>query len=123
MTGKWNPSGIGLFTYRPASWLGATASLVTLVSIRPATATVVIGGREDLTITALELSGATATSGGPLSGRVNAQYRAHAVAVPGMIEGDSLVFDEPQLAVAPGQTVAFYEGDRVLGGAIISATR
>jgi tRNA-specific 2-thiouridylase len=33
-----------------------------------------------------------------------------------------LVFDEPQTAVAPGQTVAFYQGDRVLGGALIAST-
>jgi tRNA-specific 2-thiouridylase len=116
--------GIGAFTVGQRRGLGvATGEPRYVVSIRPDTATVVIGGREDLTVTTLELSGATATSGGALNGRVYAQYRAHAVAAPGMIEGDRFVFDEPQLAVAPGQTVAFYDGDRVLGGAIISATR
>jgi tRNA U34 2-thiouridine synthase MnmA/TrmU len=38
------------------------------------------------------------------------------------LDGDRLVFSGVQQAVAPGQTVAFYEDDRVLGGALISGT-
>ena len=33
--------------------------------------------------------------------------------------GVSVVFDQPQRAVTPGQSVVFYEGDTVLGGGII----
>lgn len=48
------------------------------------------------------------------------QYRAHGEAVEAVWNGDATVtFIEPQLAVAPGQTAAFYNGDEVLGGAII----
>jgi tRNA-uridine 2-sulfurtransferase len=32
-----------------------------------------------------------------------------------------VVFDQPQAAVTPGQSVVFYDGDRLLGGGIISA--
>jgi tRNA-specific 2-thiouridylase len=31
-------------------------------------------------------------------------------------ERAELVFDEPQIAVTPGQAVVFYEGDVVVGG-------
>jgi tRNA U34 2-thiouridine synthase MnmA/TrmU len=33
---------------------------------------------------------------------------------------DSLFFTDPQEAVAAGQTVAFYDGEKVLGGALIA---
>ena len=51
-----------------------------------------------------------------------AQYRAHGEPVPATLHQDRLLFAEPQLAVAPGQTVAFYDDERVLGGALIADT-
>ena len=51
-----------------------------------------------------------------------AQFRAHGDAVAGSLSGDELIFDEPQTAIAPGQTIAFYDGDVVLGGALIAST-
>jgi tRNA-specific 2-thiouridylase len=33
-----------------------------------------------------------------------------------------VVFDEPQRAVTPGQSVVFYDGEACLGGAVIAAT-
>ena len=51
-----------------------------------------------------------------------AQYRAHGEPVPATLHDDRLLFAEPQEAVAPGQTVAFYDGDRVLGGGLITET-
>ena len=64
----------------------------------------------------------TSVSGDRLPERVQAQYRAHGDPAPATLYmGDSphVEFDRPQYAIAPGQTVAFYDGDEVLGGAII----
>lgn len=91
-----------------------------VVRIEPETATIVLGSREDLRVGEVELTQTTWTSSDPGEARVMAQYRAHGELVPATLQGDSLRFDEPQKAIAPGQTVAFYNGDEVLGGALIS---
>lgn len=95
-----------------------------VTDIHAHTNTVVIGTKDDLArkeVTAREM---TTVSGRPLeAGRVLAQYRAHGNAVPARITFNGAVrieFEEPQHALAPGQTVAFYDGDEVLGGAIIA---
>ncbi len=64
----------------------------------------------------------TWTEGDPFSGQIKAQYRAHGEPVEATLHDDRLLFAEAQEAVAPGQTVAFYDGDRVLGGGLIAET-
>ena len=93
-----------------------------VTDILPSTNTVVIGRREQLARVDVDLRELTTVSGERLPRRVLAQYRAHGEAVPATLLDDArpaIRFDEPQFALAPGQTVAFFEGDEVLGGAII----
>ncbi len=93
-----------------------------VTDIRPESNTVVIGHRERLARQEVPIRDLTSVSGDRLGGRIQAQYRAHGepAAATLMVGASPLVrFDEPQFAIAPGQTIAFYEGDEVLGGAII----
>ena len=94
-----------------------------VVRIDAETHTVVLGSREDLEVTEIKVAGLTGTNGAAPQGGVLAQYRAHGEAVKAVLEGNTLRFATPQRAIAPGQTVAFYDGDRVLGGALIAGVK
>jgi tRNA U34 2-thiouridine synthase MnmA/TrmU len=48
------------------------------------------------------------------------QFRAHAAPVVARLDGDTLVFETLQPRVAPGQVVAFYDGDVCCGGGIVA---
>ncbi len=93
-----------------------------VVRIDSESATVVLGSRDDLLVAGVELSDVTWTGGVGGTGDLMAQYRAHGDPVAASLAGSTLMFEEPQAAVAPGQTVAFYNGDEVLGGALITST-
>ena len=115
--------GIADFTVGQRRGLGvAVGEPRFVVRIEPATSTVVIGERDHLATKGVVLDKITATSGSLEDGAVIAQYRAHGEPVRASLSGSTLAFEEPQEAVSPGQTVAFYEGDRVLGGALITET-
>jgi tRNA-specific 2-thiouridylase len=97
-----------------------------VLSISPATATVVVGPAEALDVRVVV--GTRARWAGPVhSGRCLAQVRAHGAALPAHVdvEGDgvTVTFDEPLRGVAPGQAVVLYDGDRVLGAATVESAR
>ncbi len=87
------------------------------VAVDAGTATVTVGRREDLLDTELALTDLV-WADGPVRGPVLAQCSAHGEVRTGVLDGDVLRWDRPQPRVAPGQSVAFYTGDEVLGGAI-----
>ncbi|HEY5685295.1 MAG TPA: tRNA 2-thiouridine(34) synthase MnmA [Acidimicrobiia bacterium] len=116
--------GITGFTVGQRRGLGvAVGAPQYVIDVRPETATVVIGPKQALEVTGVEVARQTSVAGSPVQGRVLAQYRAHGEAVPAEVDGANVRFESPQYAVAPGQTVAFYRGDEVLGSAIISSVR
>ncbi|HEU4917086.1 MAG TPA: tRNA 2-thiouridine(34) synthase MnmA [Acidimicrobiia bacterium] len=93
-----------------------------VVGIDPRSSTVVVGRRDELAVGGAMLSQLTWSAGHPVSGRVVAQYRAHGDPVEATIHGNRLLFTDRQEAVAPGQTVALYDDNRVLGGALVAET-
>jgi len=116
-------SGIAGFTIGQRRGLGVALGEPRFVQrIEPETATIVLSTREELLVSGVELHQVTWTTSETASGNVIAQYRAHGQPVPAVLDGERLTFSDPQEAVAPGQTVAFYDDDLVLGGALIADT-
>jgi len=95
-----------------------------VVDIDPGSASVVIGTREDLLAEGCRVEGVTFVSGRPPqtpAASVKLRYRSRPV--PARLDADGsdcmVCFDEPQEAVAPGQSAVFYDGDEVIGGGTI----
>jgi tRNA-specific 2-thiouridylase len=89
------------------------------VSVDHATSTVVVGSHADLLTEGTALRDLTWVDRAVSAGtEVRAQVSAHGRAVPATFEGDRLRWSAPQRRVAPGQTVAFYDGDAVVGAGL-----
>ncbi len=116
--------GIADFTVGQRRGLGvAVGEPRFVIRIDPGASTVVIGPREALGVDGVALDQITWTSGEASEGPVMAQYRAHGDPVAARISDETLRFEERQEAISPGQTVAFYRDEVVLGGALIASTR
>jgi tRNA-specific 2-thiouridylase len=125
-------AGVHRFTIGQRKGLGLSSSEpLYVLEIKPESAQVVVGSRDDLGRTQLTASGVNWVSGQPPEGwrRVSAQIRHRHAAAPAKVrtlaptpdatknEGRAeLEFDTPQTAITPGQAVVFYDGDEVLGG-------
>ena len=93
-----------------------------VIDIQPETNRVVLGHREELLSPGLTASGMNWLITPP-TGEIEAaaviRYRHPGVQARITPQGGGsvmVVFETPQSAVAPGQAVAFYDGDRLLGG-------
>ncbi len=66
------------------------------------------------------MAGVTFVDGEPPAAdeTVLVQVRAHGTPFEGVLDGDVVRFARPQPRVAPGQVVAFYRDDVVLGGGL-----
>lgn len=91
------------------------------LSVDVAAATVVVGTEADARAERVAVDRASLSwvdDAVPAGRAVLAQSSAHGVPAAGLWEGDGVRWDEPQRPVAPGQTVALYDGDRVLGAGL-----
>lgn len=109
-----------------------------VLDVSPVTRTVTVGTAADLDVRtvvtgrptwcsdapALPLASAVASSSASLVPlRAHVQMRAHGEAVAASVtevpDGLCILLDAPARGIAPGQTAAVYDGDRVLGSATI----
>jgi tRNA-specific 2-thiouridylase len=100
----------------------AQAEPMYVLALRPAERQVVVGPKASLEQVRLTASGINWIALPPADERrVAAQIRHHHQAAPAAVrplaDGRAeVLFDEPQLAISPGQAVVFYDGDSVVGG-------
>jgi len=113
--------GVASFTIGQRRGVGvATGERRYVVDLDAPTATVVLGRREDLLRQAVELRDLRFVHEPPAADRpLDVQVRAHGTPVSGCFDGTSVRFDHPQPRVAPGQVVALYDGDALIGGGIV----
>jgi tRNA-specific 2-thiouridylase len=100
-----------------------------VLAIRPAERTVVVGGAADLLVDEVVVGSPSWLADPAEPGRrLGLQVRAHGREMPvtlTRVSGSRVVAvpDDPVPAVAAGQTVALYDGTRVLGGGIAETVR
>ena len=101
----------------------ATGTPMYVLRLDPAEARVTVGPREELAECSLQAGGINWIAGTPPEAprRITARIRhrhvgASATVSPIGADRATVTFDEPQLAITPGQAVVFYDGEEVLGG-------
>lgn len=120
--------GIIVYTVGQRRGLGMSSNSGRLYvkEVRPADNAVVLSGNEGLFARSLTASGLNlipcARLDGPVRLRAKIRYRMAEQPCTAWQTGEDtlrLTFDSPQRAITPGQTVVLYDGDLVLGGAVI----
>lgn len=117
-------AGIHQFTIGQRKGLGLSTGVpLYVVKIDATDNSVTVGGKNELGRGELTASGVNWIAGAPPPGpvRASAQIRHRHRDAPGLLtphgaDRAKMLFDEPQIAVTPGQAVVFYDGDVVIGG-------
>jgi tRNA-specific 2-thiouridylase len=101
----------------------ASSEPLYVVALEPDSGRVVLGTRAEcgvssLTASSLNWIGFDVPSSGEFRCSVQHRYHCEPQPVTVHVSNDeaTVVFDEPELSVTPGQGAAFYDGDRLLGG-------
>ena len=123
--------GVARYTLGQRRGLGASAGGARyVVAIDPARNALHVGGAESLRCRELVAADANWIAVDGLHGRraVTTRIRHGGADVRAIIEPTGrdrvrVAFPEPPRAAAPGQAIAFYDGDLVLGGAVIEDVR
>ncbi len=120
--------GYARYTIGQRRWLpGGYSRPMYVIAIRPEERAVVIGPREELLgrgVVAREVNWLAdpPTVGAPVTIRIRHRAplaRGEIVRLGG--DEIEIALDEPVLAIAPGQSMVIYDGDRVLGGGFIES--
>jgi tRNA-specific 2-thiouridylase len=112
--------GVARFTIGQRRGLGVAAGERRyVVDVDAERHTVTVGPSEMLLRESLVVDALIFTHEPPPAGAVlHAQLRAHGAPIPARLRNDRLEFLEPTPRVAPGQVVALYEGDVLVGGGV-----
>jgi tRNA-specific 2-thiouridylase len=123
--GKHN--GLAQYTVGQRQGLGlASGEQIYVIELDAANNRVVVGSKDQLLHSVLIASQLSWVSGKapaePISITAKVRYKAPEVAAElHLTDRAEVRFAEPQQAIAPGQSVVFYQGDVVLGGGVIDA--
>jgi len=121
--------GVHRFTIGQRRGLGVATGRPTFVTeIEASSGTVHVGGPDSLLTSGAELADVSLAEGVslPVRAQVRVRYRHKgdaATIVPSRSHEARLLFDAPVRAITRGQIAVFYEGERVLGGGVITKPR
>jgi tRNA-specific 2-thiouridylase len=112
--------GVAAFTIGQRRGVGvAVGERRYVVDVDAPNATVTIGTRAELARSSVLLRDLRFVDARPRAHHeLGAQTRAHGAPVSARLVGDTVQFADPQPRVAPGQAVALYDGDVLVGGGI-----
>jgi tRNA-specific 2-thiouridylase len=120
-------AGLASYTVGQRRGLGIAAGRPRyIVALDPARNAVVVGDdadlyHRDLSCQVAWIDAAAARSAAPLSAQIRSRQGAQAVAAWSVDRAVARVtFERPQRAIAPGQTIAFYDGDVVVGAGVVA---
>ena len=112
-------AGVASFTIGQRRGVGvALGERRYVVDLDTSAARVTLGSRADLLRDRVHVRDLTFVDDEPDGSMLHAQVRAHGEPIVAYLDGNAVCFAQPQPRVAPGQVVALYDGDALIGGGI-----